>query len=340
MTPSKRLQVEFDPEAARELKNTPLVLAVSGGGDSMVLLHLVHRMKKAARLLGPILVAHYHHSKLEPFATLCQQFVREQTLKLGLEYHTDTIHRSQGSAQPPKGESPEAWLASHRHRFLADCAKQLHPQAAVLTGHQAEDLAESLILALIRGAGLSGMKFPMARQRHGIWFYAPLTASRRTDLRRWLEVRSLPYMDDPGNDMPRVERSIVRRILADLSQQTQRDLIRPLTDSARALHETGLYVEQQAKIRYQQLTTSKPRTFAIRPWRKDPAILRESTLRLFLSDQAPDIRGVHRHQLGLWLLNCPLKKGRFLIPRFPMIIFAVEEGYLCVQTDPRPMLNT
>lgn len=125
-----------------------MLAAVSGGADSLALLH-------ALRAAGyPLLVAHFNH-RLRPDAGADAVFVRQAAERLGLPFVTDSADVAAYAAS--EGLSTEEAARDLRYRFLFREARKAGAQA-VATGHTADDQAETVLMHFLRGAGLSGLK--------------------------------------------------------------------------------------------------------------------------------------------------------------------------------------
>lgn len=175
-----------------------LGIAVSGGPDSMALLHLAHHAfpgqiaaatvdhgLRAASADEAAMVADWCASHAIPHATL----------------HPDT--QPQGNIQ--------AWGRAVRYPLLeAWCAAQ--GLDLILTAHHADDQLETLLMRLNRGAGLSGLAGVRARTGR---IARPLLGMSKAELLAYAQARGLPYVDDPSNLDPRFDRAALRAQLAD-----------------------------------------------------------------------------------------------------------------------------
>ena len=186
------------------LRDLPLGLAVSGGGDSVALLHL------AVEAGCKVSVATVDHG-LRIEAAAEAQSVARRCAMLGVPH--DILHwryDGQGNLQD----------AARRGRLalLSDWAKA-RGIGTVALGHTQDDVAETFLMRLARDAGVDGLA-AMAPQREvgGVVFVRPLLAVPRTALRRWLLDRGIVWVDDPSNEDTRFERVRMRRALAGLAE--------------------------------------------------------------------------------------------------------------------------
>lgn len=186
----------------------PWAVAYSGGADSTALL-------LAARRLWPDRVQAFHvHHGLQAAADSFETHVQRQCAQLGVPL---VVARVQ--AQHARGESPEDAARRARYRVLAELA-QGHQAACVLLGQHAQDQAETLLLALSRGAGLPGLAaMPELMQRHGVSFGRPLLAVSGPEMRAALDRHAVPYVDDPSNTDERYTRNRIRARLLPVLEQ-------------------------------------------------------------------------------------------------------------------------
>ncbi len=183
-------------------------IALSGGGDSVALLHLAKDWAEARGIrLAAATVDHGLRAESAAEAMTAARASHEQ----GIAHHT-LIWRG-GQSQPGNlmANAREARL-----RLLAGWARDqgLH---AVALGHTRDDLAETLLMRLARGAGIDGLA-PMAprREAQGIRWLRPLLDLGRAELRDWLRSAGIGWIDDPSNENDRYERVRIRQAMASL----------------------------------------------------------------------------------------------------------------------------
>src|SRR5512142_313767 len=129
-----------------------LVLAVSGGADSMALLHLVARRAREHR--WRVVVGHLDHG-LRPESAGDAAFVREAAAALGCDARIGSTDVA-ALARERRDGVEEAGRAA-RYGFLQAVADEVGPTAFILTAHTADDQAETVVLHLARGSGLAGL---------------------------------------------------------------------------------------------------------------------------------------------------------------------------------------
>ncbi|AOF84194.1 tRNA(Ile)-lysidine synthetase [Hydrogenophaga sp. RAC07] len=185
--------------AARPLK---VAVAYSAGADSTALL-------LAARQRWPdqLVALHVHHglqAAADGFESHARRFCALHGIELRME-HVQAAHEP--------GQSPEDAARLARYAALARLAVDAGADC-VLLGQHADDQAETLLLALSRGAGLPGLaSMPERFERAGMCFGRPLLDVPASVLRSWLLSEGHAFVDDPSNTDTRFTRNRIRAVL-------------------------------------------------------------------------------------------------------------------------------
>jgi tRNA(Ile)-lysidine synthase len=178
-------------------RDEPLLIAVSGGTDSLALLSLLASL---GQRLG---VAHVHHGLRGAEADADLAFVRDRAESLGVPFfaaHVDAAVRD--------GRSPEMRARALRYEALEEIRAR-EGYRYVLTAHTLDDQAETLLLRAIRGTGLDGLSCILPASEDG-YVLRPLLGVRREALRSYLTRRGLAWREDASNRDPGIPRSRLR----------------------------------------------------------------------------------------------------------------------------------
>ncbi|HXQ15278.1 MAG TPA: tRNA lysidine(34) synthetase TilS [Caulobacteraceae bacterium] len=182
----------------------PICVALSGGGDSLALLHLAKAWADGA---GRSLVALTVDHDLQPTNAAWSRFAAERAARLGVGHRT-LVWRG---AKPPTGLPAAARAA--RHALLAAAARSTGARV-ILMAHTADDLMEAEIMRRM-GASTPSPRFwspsPAWPEGRGVFLLRPLLGHRRADLRALLVGLGETWIDDPANDDPRFSRTLARR---------------------------------------------------------------------------------------------------------------------------------
>jgi len=181
-------------------EQAPWLLAYSAGLDSTVLLHALRHSFPAQ----PLHALHVHHG-LQPDADAWAQVAHREAGGLGLRF---AVAHLVPPARFPEGT--EAWARTERWRALEDYAKA-NGIRSVLFAHHQQDQAETLLINLIRGTGVDGLRaMPRVLRRSGLRWLRPLLGVPKSVLveqaRRW----KLVWVEDPSNTQPAMLRNRVR----------------------------------------------------------------------------------------------------------------------------------
>lgn len=194
----------------------PVLIAVSGGGDSMALLRAVVAIAPAG-FRRRLLVAHAEHD-LRATATRDRQFVLAQARRLGLACHCRRLPLAAGTGTG--GEGVEGAARQLRYRFFTELA-HAHGARHVAVGHTLDDQAETILHRVLRGTGIAGLAgMPRARQlAEGVGLVRPLLGLRRWQPRAYLQAGGHLWMEDESNADSRYARNLLRQqVFAALEQ--------------------------------------------------------------------------------------------------------------------------
>lgn len=190
-------------------RGAAVVVAVSGGSDSMALLHVLGRL---ASKLGITVHAHGvdHGLRAEAAVELdiAEAFAREVGIPFG-----------RSRLRVARGGNVQARARAARFEALAVAAREVGARV-IATAHHADDRAETVLLRLMRGAGPRGLAVLPARAKLGghddLELVRPLLRARRDDVLAHVERHAIPYSSDPSNTDPRFLRVRVRHELLPL----------------------------------------------------------------------------------------------------------------------------
>jgi len=254
---SDAVEVAFH-RTARELvfERSHLLVAVSGGGDSVALLHLLHRF--AARRRIDLTVAHVDHA-LRRGSAQDARFVSRLAASLGLPCVTE---RHDVAASRRKDESLEEAARRVRRAFLLDTA-EVTGAGAIATGHTLDDQAETILMRLARGAGPAALA-AMAPAGPGP-FVKPLLGIERAALRLWLEKKRIRFRDDPSNASLAFDRNRVRHLVVPmLAKALNPAAARHLVEAACRLREDAAYLDALALERFEAIATRRQDVLAVK----------------------------------------------------------------------------
>lgn len=223
----------------------PIVAAVSGGADSVCLLHCLKRLGPEKNWT-PVIVHIQHH--LRGKASLRDEtFVEDLARKWGMAFESREI-------RPPKGTATEERSRMLRYVQLGEAAKK-HGAKFVLTAHNANDQAETFFLNLLRGSGadgLCGMEESRSlsdlslQKSHGeIQVVRPLLSLSRKEIEGYLASQKLSFREDSTNLSLKYRRNWVRHKVIPLLEVQQPRLVERIAELARILRGQKEYLNEQ-----------------------------------------------------------------------------------------------
>src|SRR6478609_9251520 len=189
-----------------------IVLAVSGGPDSIALMWLAARWRRALAR-GPQLIAITVDHGLRPEAAREARDVKRLAASLDLPHRT-----LRWSGAKPKTGVPAA-AREARYRLLAEVARA-GGATHILTAHTRDDQAETLLMRMLRGSGIAGLA-AMARQseRDGVWLARPLLDVPKSQLIASLNKAKIAFADDPTNRDTSYTRPRLRALMPVLAEE-------------------------------------------------------------------------------------------------------------------------
>ena len=260
--------------------NARVVVAVSGGADSVALLHLLTLLRTAWTLR--LHVAHLDHG-LRDRSHEDAEFVRALAERWQIP---STIERREVAAVCAReGWSLEDGARRIRYQFLLDTATR-HSAETVALAHTADDQAETVLMRLVRGTGLMGLgAIPITRQLDDrVRIVRPLLEVWRTDILAYLERARLAHREDATNTDSRFVRNRIRHQLLPLLQKDYNPNIKgALTQLAEQSRCDYTYLQEAANRQWKRavkVERSQPRVaISVAVFRRQPKALQRQLVR-------------------------------------------------------------
>jgi tRNA(Ile)-lysidine synthase len=213
-----------------------VVVAVSGGPDSMALLHGLGLL---AREEGWRLhAAHLHHGLRGAEADADLDLVRARCHEAGVPLSVEVL-----AADRIRGAGMEAEGRRLRYAFLHRVAGQIGA-TRIATGHTRDDQAETVLLRLLRGSGPRGLTGIRPKRRDGV--VRPLILTSRSEVLRFLERAGIAYREDRSNADPAFLRNRVRHELLPLLRDLSPRIIEHLASLAEILGADEAFLDREA----------------------------------------------------------------------------------------------
>jgi len=218
-----------------------VLVAVSGGADSVALLHLLLLVRERYEL--ELIVGHFNHRLRGGESDRDEEFVRG----LAAQSQLSCLSESVASAErwTSQSGSVERWAREKRYEFFSRLAV-LHHIRKIALGHTMDDQAETVLMRLVRGSGTLGLAaIPYVREGH---FIRPLLGIKRGELLNFLTCHHLAYREDSSNSEERFLRNRIRKeLIPILREKYNPRIVERLSNTAGILREDAETLENLAE---------------------------------------------------------------------------------------------
>ncbi|MBV8811067.1 MAG: tRNA lysidine(34) synthetase TilS [Acidobacteriaceae bacterium] len=217
-------------------------VAVSGGGDSVALLHILRRL--SAQFDLELLVLHLNHQLRGTESDLDESFVRALASRLGLKFVVQ-------HGDPPAGNIEQATRLA-RQRFFSH-SKEHYGLARIALGHTRGDQAETVLYRLIRGSGLAGLAGMRMATDGGL--IRPLLTTSREEVRSWADAEGIDWREDASNRDLRFARNRLRHeIIPQLAEHFNAGIESVLARMAEIAQDEEDHWAQEVEPVYSEIT--------------------------------------------------------------------------------------
>jgi tRNA(Ile)-lysidine synthase len=258
-----------------------VAVAVSGGRDSMALLHCLACAAQVQDV--EVWALHVNHG-LQPnageWAALVGRTCKRWAAK-GLPLH---FAMQRLSGQPGRGQSVEAWARAGRYAALASMARDAGCEVVALAHHRA-DQAETFVLQALRGGGPAGLaSMPASTRRDGITWLRPWLEQPREVIEAYVRAHRIRYVDDASNDDPRFARNRLRLGVMPALRAAFPDADHALADAARHAARAKALIDEVAQADAAMACDAD--TLVLERWRRLSAARQRECLRAWLTPHA------------------------------------------------------
>ncbi len=212
-------------------------VAFSGGADSTALLHAMSRLRdERGFALRGVHVNHHLHPQADEWAAHCREFAARIAVPLEI---LDL------SIQGRRGESVEAAARAARYAAIA---RMLAPGEHLITAHHRDDQLETILLRLVRGAGVAGMAgMPAAVVFGDALLLRPLLGVEHQDLVDYCRAAHQPWIEDSSNTDPRFDRNFVRQRMIPVLRERWPAVADCVARSGRHVAEAQALLDERAR---------------------------------------------------------------------------------------------
>ena len=221
-----------------------IVVGVSGGPDSMALLHILIRLKKALDL--QLIVAHVNHNTGRKGQFEEQEFVKNYCKKNSLifetmiieEYGDDNFHNE---------------ARSIRYNYFNSLVKKYHAKY-VFTAHHADDLIETILMRIVRGSTLKGYSgFSKTVKMNNYYIIRPLINVTKDEIYKYLDKHKLKYMQDQSNTKDIYTRNRFRKYIVPEFKKEDKMVHEKFYKFSKTLLEYNDYIDKLVTKKYKKI---------------------------------------------------------------------------------------
>lgn len=325
-------------------KTGSIVVAVSGGADSMALLHILHRL--APKLELTLIAAHVNHGFREQSREE-ENLVRSYCNKRNILY--ETIELDMPAYLEQTNENSQAASRKRRYEFFHEVAKQYGAYGIALA-HHADDQAETVLMHVLRGSGLTGISGMLNRRvEKNVELIRPLLRMRKNQLVLLCEQEEVPYLEDSSNQSRNYHRNELRLDVIPMLERYNPQLVDSLSRLANIAGEEDAWLQKQTEDKYSELVTKRGDSYVLlcRALCDEPVALQRRLIKLILSylSQAATmisfegierIRNVaHNHAKATFRMD--VGEGIMCIREYEVLRFVHIKQYKLLRTTSRSL---
>lgn len=178
-------------------KTRDLIVSVSGGRDSMLLLAILHRIKEKGELSGDLIAFHMNHCLRED-ANLDEGLIEKTCEQMDIPLFLHRIDVGKFHKRTKLGIESSGRIL--RYRALGRLVRR-YPGAIVVTGHQGDDYVESVLMHMVRGGGASSRETMSINENlSGLHVFRPMLVLTRMEIHQAVLELDIPYREDRTNE--------------------------------------------------------------------------------------------------------------------------------------------
>ena len=239
-------------------KGDRLIVGVSAGVDSMVLLHLLNAYREAFPL--SLIVAHVNHGLRPEESEKEADLVQKESERLGFPFEYGQFNVKE--FQKLSGFSPQDAARKIRFQFFNDLLKKHHAKKIAL-GHNADDQVETILLRLIRGSGLQGLKGILPLRDGKV--IRPLLEVWREEIESFAIEKGIHFRLDSSNLKHDYLRNRIRlALIPSMEREYQPNFKKILLRTSAILREENDYLEKGAEETYQTIVQESKNTLSFK----------------------------------------------------------------------------
>jgi tRNA(Ile)-lysidine synthase len=309
-----------------------LLIALSGGMDSVVLLHSLCALKTQGKLSNPLSAVHINHG-LQTQADDWQQHCEELCDQLGVPIHSEAVEVVVSAS----GSGLENAARVARYQVFES---RMDEQTVLLQAHHRDDQMETLLLRLMRGAGALGLSgIPACRALANGLLARPLLVFDRSWLQGWAEQQGLRWQEDESNADEQFDRNYCRRSLLPMIEKRWPAYRESWSKTVALESESAQMLQSLAEIDLQACLSDCGKGVKVTAAMELDEPRRRNMVRYWISAMGLADPGWNRlRQLSMEVLpaaqdSAGIELESYMLQRFRSVLFAVSNAVHTVQEE-------
>ena len=250
--------------------NTSIIIATSGGPDSMALLNLLNQIKEEKNL--NIISAHVNH-KLRKESNKEAKMVENYCKKNSLTFEYMEISNYRGNT--------ENYARKKRYEFFENLIKKYQAKY-LLTAHHGDDLTETIIMRLIRGSSLKGYSaFNEITNKDNYKIYRPLITKTKDEILEYVQNNHIPYALDKTNNSDKFTRNRIRKYILPKLKEENKNVHLKFLKFSQKLNEIDTYLNDETNKKISKIYQNNKLDITL--FLKEKPIIREKIIHSILN---------------------------------------------------------
>ena len=221
-----------------------IVIGVSGGSDSITLLYLLNKYKEKFKI--KLYVCHINH-KIREDSTIDEQYVENMCEKMNVPFYKKRVQVEQIAKENKIGTEEAGRII--RYEFFREIAKKENANKIAIA-HNMNDNAETMLLNLIRGTGLSGLEGITPKENNII---RPLINSKKTDINNFCKENNIEYKIDSTNKQNIYRRNIIRNEVIPKLEEINPSIVETLSRTSKIIKQNNTFIKETTKSEYKKI---------------------------------------------------------------------------------------
>lgn len=303
-------------DVIREIKSTikdkTVIIAVSGGPDSMCILNLFQKAKVK------IVVAHINHN-LRDESKKEAQMVKKYCTNNNIEFEYREIKEYKGNI--------ENYARKKRYEFFKELIKKYNSEYLV-TAHHADDLTETVIMRLIKGSNIRQLiAFKKISKRDNYYLYRPLINKTKIEILDYCTNNKIPYALDSSNKSDKYTRNRIRKYIVPQLKKENKLVHKNFVKFTNKLSQYENYIEKSADIIKQSVYKNK--VLDVKTFNKQDTLIKEKIIYSILKDtyknEITKIKEKHIKEI-IKILNQKEPNKKIILPQNKIFIKSYNEA--------------